>query len=189
MPFARRIAVGLIAVLALLPLGATSVQAGPHGTDQILDSLRRPAGSAAELQQQIARQLRLAPGGTQTAPNEVSYDGGKFVVTYRMPGAVAAAAPDCPSGWFCFYANYEYGYPRGKLSSCGWQDLSKYRWNDRTRSIHNATATDIDFYGHQDYGNPAYGHVLDEFLFGAFIYESVPYVLYPDQADHVIRRC
>jgi len=55
------------------------------------------------LQQQIDLQLRLAPGGQQTAANEVSYDNGKFVVTYATPGTMVTGSPDCPSGWFCFY--------------------------------------------------------------------------------------
>jgi hypothetical protein len=191
---ARRLAAALIAALTLLAVGATRAGATPLQAltkDQILDRLGRQASSTAELKQQIALQLRYTPGGAQTAPNEVSYDGGKFVVTYAMPGAAGALGnpDDCPFDWFCFYDNYEFGYPRGKLSSCGWQDLSKYKWNDRTASVHNAVDDMVDFYNHQDYGHPEYAHALDEYLFTALEYGRIPYVDYPDQADHVIRRC
>ena len=54
--------------------------------------LHRQARSDAELSQQIALQLKIAPGGKQTSRNEVSYDNGKFVVTYALPGARALAA-------------------------------------------------------------------------------------------------
>jgi hypothetical protein len=49
-----------------------------------------------ELRQQIELQLRTVPGGRQIAPNEVAYDGGRFVVTFAYPGTTPLAAPDCP---------------------------------------------------------------------------------------------
>lgn len=50
-----------------------------------------------------------------------------FVVTYALPSSTGpisvAASPDCPTGWFCFYDGAAYVYPRGRLSSCGFQGV------------------------------------------------------------------
>jgi hypothetical protein len=108
--------------------------------------LHRQARSDAELSQQIALQLKIAPGGKQTSRNEVSYDNGKFVVTYALPGARTLAAPDCPRGWFCFYENLNFGYPRGRLSSCYEQYLGDYGWNNRVSSVDNSTTTPISYH-------------------------------------------
>src|SRR3954452_9897991 len=163
----RLVIVALAAGTALI-MGFSSAQAAPRPAPthaQILAALARPAQTMTGLEQQNALQLRLAPGGRQTAPHEVSYDGGKVVITVAMPGAARAAAaggyPDCPAQWFCFYDGPNWTYPRGKLSDCGWQDLGRYGWNDRTESVDNYTANDIDFYNHNDRGNPANMHALD----------------------------
>jgi hypothetical protein len=64
----------------------------------------------------------------------------------------AAALPDCPSGWFCFYDGTNFNYPRGRLSDCGWQDLGRYGWSDRTSSIDNSTGSTIDYENHPGLG-------------------------------------
>ncbi|WP_327007694.1 peptidase inhibitor family I36 protein [Dactylosporangium sp. NBC_01737] len=74
------------------------------------------------------------PGGVQTGPSDISYSGGKFVVTVARPAASLAGA-DCPSGWFCFYDKINFGYPRGRLSDCSWQDLGSWGWRNRTESV------------------------------------------------------
>src|SRR5688500_8971537 len=75
------------------------------------------------------------PGGVPLGDNEISYAGGRFVVTLTRP-ANALAGADCPSGWFCFYDRPSFGYPRGRLSDCGSQDLSIWNWQYRTESAH-----------------------------------------------------
>jgi hypothetical protein len=143
----------LLAVLTMLGLSATSATAASEpDRAQALAQLARQASTTAELKQQIALQLRIAPGGKQTAVNEVSYDDGRFVVTYALPGARAAALPDCPSGWFCFYDGTNFNYPRGRFSDCGWQDLGRYGWSDRTSSIDNSTGSTIDYENHPGLG-------------------------------------
>lgn len=181
----------VLLVVGLSAAPAAAADEGPaDGKDQgAVALLERQATTARELQRQIDLQLELAPGGKQTAPNEVSYDGGRFVVTYALPGAHVQAGPDCPSGWFCFYDGRLWGYPRGKLSDCGWQDLATYGWSDRTESLHNNTHHIIDYFNHWDFGNPANGHYYDYSLFynpAHSWYGSVPS---PNMADHVIRRC
>ncbi|MEV0570771.1 peptidase inhibitor family I36 protein [Dactylosporangium sp. NPDC050588] len=74
------------------------------------------------------------PGGVQTGPSDISYSGGRFVVTVTRPAASLAGA-DCPSGWFCFYDKINFGYPRGRLSDCSWQDLGTWGWRNRTESV------------------------------------------------------
>ncbi len=108
--------------------------------------LSRQARSDAELREQIALQMTIAPGGKRVSRNEVSYDNGRFVVTYALPGQVALGVADCPSGWFCFYENINFGYPRGRLSDCGQQYLGDYGWNNRVSSADNSTTTPISYH-------------------------------------------
>jgi hypothetical protein len=188
---ARLLAAVLFAAVTVLGLGATGASAetvAPQNQAQILAQLQKPAATMGELQQQINLQLKLAPGGQQTAPNEVSYAGGRFVVTYAMPGSVNAS-PDCPGGWFCFYDHTNWGYPRGKLSDCGWQDLGRFGWNDRTESVDNSTGNSIEYINHFDYGNPANGHRFDYTLFWNGAWNASSTVPYPNMADHVVRHC
>ncbi|MEV6690357.1 hypothetical protein AB0M35_02605 [Micromonospora sp. NPDC051196] len=57
------------------------------------------------------------------------------------------AAADCPRGWFCFYDLPNFGYPRGQLSSCGWQSLSTWSWQFRVDSAHfNLDSGYVAFY-------------------------------------------
>ena len=189
---ARRIATALTAVMILLGAGAVAANAAAAAQDATWAKafLGEQATSSAQLQKQIDTQLRIAPGGTQTAANEVTYDNGKFVVTFALPGrAKAFAVEDCPNGWFCFYDHTGYGYPRGKLSDCYWQDLGAYGWSDRTESSSNGASDDVWYINHDDGGNPANGHGGDEWLWydmPAFAKGNVPN---PNQADHVYLDC
>jgi Peptidase inhibitor family I36 len=188
---AKLIAPILLMVAAIVGLATAPANAEAVATPsraQILEQLQRPATNMQELQQQIDLQLKLAPGGKQTSVNEVSYDGGRFVVTYALPNAITGY-PDCPSGWFCFYDGYNWGYPRGRLSSCGWQDLAWWGWNDRTNSIDNSTGSWIQYIQHWDYGNPANGHRYDYTLFWNDPWAAYSSVPYPNMADHVSRYC
>jgi hypothetical protein len=127
-----------IAVAAVLVIGVAAIPgAAPATAAPAL--LSKQATTAAELKAQIDLQMKLYPGGTRVGDNEVSYDGGRFVVTYAKPGAARALAPDCPSNWQCFYDRVDFGYPRGKLSDPIWEDLSQYGWHDRAESLHNNT--------------------------------------------------
>jgi hypothetical protein len=137
-------ATGVAAALVLLcaPVGAN---AAPSGERVLPSVLTKQATSLAELQEQVDTQLKLAPGGKQTAPNEVSYGAGRFVITFAMPGQAQLLAADCPITWFCFYDHVNYGYPRGRLSDPGGQDLAAYGWHNRTESVHNNTSTAVDF--------------------------------------------
>jgi hypothetical protein len=152
--------------------------------------LHRNATSRAELRQQVQLQLQLFPGGVQIDENEVAYQGGAFVMTFALPEQAIRprATADCPSGWFCFYDHANFGYPRGKLSDHGWQDLGPFGWSDRTESVHNNTTTRVEFDNHVDFGDPANGHTFDELdIFGADAHTTLSTVSRPNTADHVFR--
>ncbi|MGI5183061.1 peptidase inhibitor family I36 protein [Dactylosporangium sp. CA-152071] len=109
--------------------------------------------AAAPVTAGAASYLAEHPGGTVVGANEISYDGGRFVVTLAPPAPSPEhvdAYVDCPSGWFCFYDRADFGYPRGKLSSCGWQSLATYGWQDRVESAYyNLSRGSVQFF---DYG-------------------------------------
>ncbi|MET7419824.1 peptidase inhibitor family I36 protein [Dactylosporangium sp. NPDC005555] len=109
--------------------------------------------AAAPVSPGAASYLADHPGGTVVGANEISYDGGRFVVTLVPPvqdPAHTNAYVDCPKGWFCFYDRPDFGYPRGKLSSCYWQSLATYGWQDRVESAYyNLDRGAVQFF---DYG-------------------------------------
>ncbi|MEV6969243.1 peptidase inhibitor family I36 protein [Hamadaea sp. NPDC051192] len=179
---------------SLLPTPAAA-EPGPNA-QQSRELLSKRAGSPAELQRQVELQLKLYPGGEQTAANEVAYDNGKFVITFAQPadapdasGVGILGAPDCPSGWFCFYDYANYGYPRGKLSDCGAQDLSQYGWNDRAESQHNNTYTGVSFFNHIGafHGYFSISSSDQELAFASSL--TAANFDYPNMIDHVSRFC
>src|SRR5262245_38028612 len=148
-----------------------------------------PAVSAAPPAQELVdAQLAAAPGGVQISPTEVSYGDGAFVVTVVRTDNTSVGA-DCPSGWFCFYDRVNYGYPRGKLSSCGWQDLATWVWNDRTESAHyNLSTGSVSFINHGT--RPDHGDDKVLFSVGATNrYLSDVGSANRNKADHVYRFC
>jgi hypothetical protein len=124
--------VAVLAAASLVLVGALTAPARPASTDQQQDA--------------VTAYLEAHPGGTRTGPDEISYDNGTFIVTVKAPKN-ALGGPDCPSGWFCFYDRTYYGYPRGRLSDCGWQDLAEWGWEFRTESVHyNMSSGSVRFY-------------------------------------------
>jgi hypothetical protein len=159
----------IVAALLALVAGATVPEVAVAASDPVEEYLLR------------------YPGGTRINATEISYGGGVFIVTVTRASGIQAS-PDCPSGWFCFYDDINYGYPRGKLSSCGWQDLAWWSWHDRTESVHYNLATgSVSFINHA----PGTGHGSDTRLFdvssGASTLSDVS--PYRNMADHVYRFC
>jgi hypothetical protein len=93
------------------------------------------AASSGPASAAVAAYLAVHPGGVPIGDSEISYGGGRFIVTLARPANTLAGA-DCPSGWFCFYDRVGFGYPRGRLSDCGTQDLGNWGWQFRTESAH-----------------------------------------------------
>ncbi len=154
----KMLAVG--AILMVLLAGGYSAQAAEPSQ----------AKADMELQASVDRELGVHPGGIQTAPDEISYDGGQFVVTVARPGQQAALA--CPAGWYCFWDGYNFTGNRGKLSACGTQALAQWNWQNRIKSVYNRTgdyvtfwdyATDVyqDFPGADDFNNVLHPGVYD----------------------------
>jgi hypothetical protein len=134
-----------------------------------------------------ASYLAAHPGGTLINDNEISYGGGVFVVTLSPP-AHALGAPDCPLNWFCFYDRTDFGYPRGKLSSCGWQDLATWGWQDRTESAHyNLSSGYVVFINHA--GGTGHANDYPLFTVSAANRALADVTPYRNMADHVDRHC
>ena len=109
--------------------------------------------AAAPVSAGAAAYLAAHPGGKLVGANDISYDDGRFVVTIAPPEHTTAYV-DCPKGWFCFYDRPDFGYPRGKLSSCYGQSLTTYGWQDRVESAYyNLDRGYVWFF---DYGAPLF---------------------------------
>jgi hypothetical protein len=105
-----------LASLALV-IGATAFQASP-------------ATAADDATQDQVDAVIAEFGGVQTAPNEVSWDGGAVVLTVapedstarsfgaKSGGVSALAAGGCPSGYFCAYSGTSYSGSRLTFSAC-----------------------------------------------------------------------
>lgn len=154
-----------------------------------------PARSRQELQQQIDSHLTRFPGGVQINENEISYADGTFIMTFAKPGMLSdsQAAPDndCTFNWYCFYDGTNYTYPRGRLSSCGWQDLFDFGWHDRTESVAQDRGPSI--YWVQYLNHTSGGHGNDQNLFftdgTSFSYQIADVAPYRNMADHAVKRC
>jgi hypothetical protein len=171
--FNRRLAALILAAAGAITATANTVPA---------------AASTGTLQAEIDQYLATHPGGTQISAHDISYDGGIFVVTLGRQTSTSLVA-DCPSGWFCFYDATDYQGNRGKLSSCGWQDLARWFWNDRVVSAYYNTGKrgTVDFI---DHAKGFVDHSHDVKLFS--ISSSSPglrQVPSPNRADHVNYHC
>lgn len=166
---------------------------GPLATVLIAIAVTVPGTAAAavpgldtDVQSQIDAYLAESPGGVQTNATEISYAGGAFVVTFARPRGILAG-PDCPAGWFCFYDGVNYGYPRGKLSSCGWQDLGFYGWSDRTESVHHNQAFGTVWFINHLSAN--HGSDVRLFFISTSVRARADVAPYRNMADHVYRFC
>ncbi|HEU5110496.1 MAG TPA: peptidase inhibitor family I36 protein [Micromonosporaceae bacterium] len=120
----------IVAVLAAAGLVPAVASAAPPA----------PSGPAA-VQRAVDDYLAGHPGGKQVSATDIAYGDGAFVVSVVRPDPRTAASADCPRGWFCFYDRIDFGYPRGKLSDCGLQDLAEWQWRNRTESVHYNMST------------------------------------------------
>jgi hypothetical protein len=135
----------------------------------------------------VTAYLAAHPGGVRINANEISYGGGRFIVTVVGP-AQTLASSDCPAGWFCFYEHTSYGYPRGKLSSCGWQDLAWWGWQDRVESAYYNLLNGATVFIHH---TPGTSNSSDYRLFQIdVVNRGIPDVYpYRNMADYVYRYC
>ncbi len=162
-------------VLALAAVGLVLTAGGPA------------AAPASPVQAQIDAHLAAHPGGRQVNATEIAYGGGAFVMSFAPPGQHIQGVPDCPPGWFCFYDRVNFGWPRGRLSDCGWQDLADWGWQDRTESAHNNQAAgSVSFINHGSRADHGDDQVVFSVAAGRAIGDVYPY---RNTADHVYRYC
>ncbi|WFE33948.1 hypothetical protein [Micromonospora sp. WMMD975] len=108
-----------------------------------------PTPGVAAANREMTDYLAAHPGGVPVGANEISYGDGALLVTLRAPAGTYATA-DCPLGWYCFYDRPDFGYPRGKLSDCGRQNLATWQWQFRVASAHyNIPSGSVTFYYNQ----------------------------------------
>jgi hypothetical protein len=169
-PWSLVVGIGIAALLFCMPVGMASGAPGP-----------------VTVQQQIDAHLRAYPGGEQINANEISYNDGAFVITFTRPVG-AFAAPDCPSGYYCYYDGINYTYPRGRLASCAWQDLAWTGWNDRTESVHfNKASGAVSFLNHGSVPSHDSDRVL--FTVNTSVRLRSDVAPYRNMADHVRPTC
>jgi hypothetical protein len=135
------------------------------------------------VQREVEAYLAANPGGRQINATEIAYGDGAFIVTI-VPEAGILGVADCPIGWFCFYDGVNFGYPRGKLSDCGWQDLGWWGWRNRTDSVHyNMASGSVTFIN--ETGS------IDTSLFSVdTVHRTISDVSpYRNMADYVYRFC
>lgn len=137
---------GVMAVLGL---------AGPTSASTPLESKiaseAKQAGlstsEVAGLQKQIDALLAKTTGGEQIGVNQVSWRGGKTVMTFPLPGQKQARAinesvgtlgsPNCSKYYTCLYEHRDFGGRRLSWQDCAFHDLSDFNFNDKTSSYHN----------------------------------------------------
>ncbi|NEA24581.1 peptidase inhibitor family I36 protein [Actinomadura bangladeshensis] len=96
-------------------------------------------------QEQVNAQLRQYPGGVQTGPNEISYKGGRVLLT--IPAKGSAAADPCATGAYCFYDGPDFTGRKLTFRDCGgWQYLTDYGFGNKTSSWTNATPNTVKVY-------------------------------------------
>ena len=159
--------------LILIPLLAAALTIGDEPANAV------PAPTPA------ATYLAANPGGHIIDANNLSY--GPITITVTAPVRPMLYA-DCPAGWFCFYQYTNYGYPRGKLSSCGWQNLATWGWQNRIQSAYyNLLNGAVAFINH----TPGTSAADDQTVFTiSVINPGIPDVTpYRNTADYVYRYC
>ena len=195
-------AVLMIAVIVGADQGAAmAAKPAPFGYEEVVQTRSdgkvsrylAPARTKAQLQAQIEEQLRRAPGGLQIADNEISYDNGRFIMTFARPGErthddASTLLADC-GGWrFCFFDGPNFGLPRGRLNDCGWQDLWTFNWGDRVESSIQSLPSPVFvlYIGHGAVPN----HSDDDvYWFTDGSTRQVATVPNPNAADHVNQNC
>jgi hypothetical protein len=149
----------------------------------------RPTHSPAGTSTAAAGYLAAHPGGQVLNNNEVAYHHGTATLIVTVTRPIGPQLwPDCPYGWYCFYEYTNYGYPRGRLSDCGWQDLSWWGWQDRTESAYyNLNNGQTVFIHHTPGTSRAYDYRIFTI---SVLTRGIPDVApYRDMADYVYRYC
>jgi hypothetical protein len=113
-----------------------------------------PSGDAVTLaltEATAAHALRY--GGKQTAVNEVSWQNGRVVMTFPMPGSsralsvgeqpVTAGTANCPTRYSCLYAAMNFDGRRLQFADCYQQSLRDFGFENQTTSWHSNKPRDV----------------------------------------------
>jgi Peptidase inhibitor family I36 len=103
-----------------------------------------PANAGTTVQDQVNTQLSAYSGGVQTAPNEVSYKGGKVTVAFQD---LTPAADTCATDAYCFYDGKDFAGRKLTFRDCGgWQYLTDYGFGNKTSSWSNPSKNTVKVY-------------------------------------------
>jgi hypothetical protein len=139
-----------------------------------------------ELQRLVDRQLRLTPGGRQTAPNKVSWEKLGVEMTF---GVQPLGASSCDYYHFCLYGDSDYNDGRDvtpwmlSFYYCGTRHLSDWGVQDQTSSAVNNQTRGTWATLHTYRGGGAPGWIQ---IWGAGAYAADPLIGANDQVDVVI---
>lgn len=90
----------------------------------------------------VAAVLLVLPAGAYAAGNPSAMS------TAATVGVVPqATVRGCPSGWFCFYKDANFGGPRLQSQQCGLLNLTTFGFNDQISSWVNNTSSSVDVFG------------------------------------------
>jgi hypothetical protein len=146
-----KFAVGATASFCLIA-GAVSPASASTALDATIARQAAQAGldhsQVMKLQARIDEQMALTPNGRRIGLNQVSWRGGKAVMTFPLPGEKQARAvnepltalgsPNCSYQWTCLYEHSNFDGRRLTWSDCGGIiDLSDWGFSDQTTSYHN----------------------------------------------------
>ncbi|MGI5420252.1 hypothetical protein [Actinomadura luteofluorescens] len=94
----------------------------------------------AEVQRQVDRVLAGHPDARQSAPGTVTFAGGA-ILEIPEAGTMATA---CTAGWYCFYADNDFGGRKLSFHDCGLtQYLTNYGFGNQTSSWRNTSVNTV----------------------------------------------
>jgi Peptidase inhibitor family I36 len=123
----RRMTVVLACLVAIVGIAAEPAAAAKSSTDSV--------------QSQINDAMRKTPGGTQINANQVAWRNGTVILTIPEAGRSTTSlfgGPDCSSGWYCFYADVNWGGRRLQFSFYNELiDLANWGFTNQASSWHD----------------------------------------------------
>jgi hypothetical protein len=110
----------------------------------LMTAVPAEAGSSVDnsLQGEVNRVLAQHPGGRQISDHQIAWNHGSVVLSLPARGhealAAAGSVQGCPAGWFCFYADLNWGGRKLQFSDCSsggtTQFLTDYGFGNQTSS-------------------------------------------------------
>lgn len=144
----------IASVVAVLGAAAVTMGASAAATPRVtaVPTVHLSAAEQKTMQATIDRQLASSIGGKQVGINQISYEGGKLIMTFPLPGEVQARAvnepvtplgtANCDSLHACLWTDTNFNGTRlgtyhGIGYNCGTFDLANYNFASTASSVHN----------------------------------------------------